>query len=430
MVNNKKFGLALSGGGYRAAGFHIGTLKKLHDMGLLNKLDHLSTISGGSIVGAAYSLHKGSFEEFEKKMIDTLSQKSVIKYVLTSWRFLAVALPLFLLFSSVFILPFTAWAPYSIISLLIFVVIIVRYQFKVLPLSKIIESAYDEYFFKQATLSQLCEIPEIAINATNLQTIRHFTFSRRKMEDATYAYYDPPIYFKNANFPVARAVMASSCVPFGFTPVSIGREYYNNPLQYDQIDPKLIDGGVYDNQGAHKLMQWNSSYSCQIVIVSDAGNKLPFQKAYNNTFTLLLRTVEAFMMRIKKVQMMQNIYTKHQEKEVAYLSIGWDIDQCVNGFYRNLLDRNIIKETIIAHELEEKWILNPKDYKEEIISHLNTRVHYEHLKSNGLSSERIEAIRNIGTNLVPIKKALIKDMIIHAANMTEIQIKLYCPSLA
>lgn len=44
-----KIGLALSGGGYRAAAYHIGTLRALHKLGILDKVDVISSVSGGSI---------------------------------------------------------------------------------------------------------------------------------------------------------------------------------------------------------------------------------------------------------------------------------------------------------------------------------------------------------------------------------------------
>ncbi|MGB0909711.1 MAG: patatin-like phospholipase family protein [Nitrospirales bacterium] len=47
-------GLALSGGGYRAALYHAGILKGLEDIGY--RPTHLSTVSGGSIIGAFYAI--------------------------------------------------------------------------------------------------------------------------------------------------------------------------------------------------------------------------------------------------------------------------------------------------------------------------------------------------------------------------------------
>ena len=52
-----KLGLALSRGGHRAAFFHIGVLAKLAELGLLRPVQVISTVSGGSIIGALYYLH-------------------------------------------------------------------------------------------------------------------------------------------------------------------------------------------------------------------------------------------------------------------------------------------------------------------------------------------------------------------------------------
>ena len=41
--------LCLSGGGYRAMLFHLGTLWRLNELGYLAKLDRISSVSGGSI---------------------------------------------------------------------------------------------------------------------------------------------------------------------------------------------------------------------------------------------------------------------------------------------------------------------------------------------------------------------------------------------
>src|SRR5579859_5794871 len=45
-------GLCLSGGGYRAALFHLGAIRRLNEVGALAKLDTISSVSGGSILSA------------------------------------------------------------------------------------------------------------------------------------------------------------------------------------------------------------------------------------------------------------------------------------------------------------------------------------------------------------------------------------------
>ena len=50
-------GLALSGGGFRAGLFHIGVLARMAELGILRCVEVISTVSGGSIVGALYYMH-------------------------------------------------------------------------------------------------------------------------------------------------------------------------------------------------------------------------------------------------------------------------------------------------------------------------------------------------------------------------------------
>jgi len=51
-----KLGLALAGGGFRASLFHLGVLRRLAELDVLRYVEVLSTVSGGSIIGALYAL--------------------------------------------------------------------------------------------------------------------------------------------------------------------------------------------------------------------------------------------------------------------------------------------------------------------------------------------------------------------------------------
>ena len=51
-----KLGLALAGGGFRASLFHLGVLHRMAELDLLRSVEVLSTVSGGSIIGALYIL--------------------------------------------------------------------------------------------------------------------------------------------------------------------------------------------------------------------------------------------------------------------------------------------------------------------------------------------------------------------------------------
>ena len=72
-----RIGLTLSGGGYRAAAFHLGTLDYLNhvkykERPLIEYIEILSTVSGGTICGAPYAWHlvqkRSTFEMFFKRL--------------------------------------------------------------------------------------------------------------------------------------------------------------------------------------------------------------------------------------------------------------------------------------------------------------------------------------------------------------------------
>jgi predicted acylesterase/phospholipase RssA len=52
--NPVRIGLALSGGGFRASFYHLGTIRYLEEAGIMPKVEVMSTVSGGSIIGAYY----------------------------------------------------------------------------------------------------------------------------------------------------------------------------------------------------------------------------------------------------------------------------------------------------------------------------------------------------------------------------------------
>jgi NTE family protein len=431
MAAEKKLGLSLSGGGYRAAAFHLGTLRKLHEMGILDQVDVMSTISGGSITGAYYCLNNKDFEAFEKHMLDALGTKNVIKQVFLSFTFIRT-----LLFLLIFLIPaiyvlFTPHAWLSIVLIGLMLYLFVRFQFAIFPVSKEIEKAYDKFFYKQATLSQLANKPLLAIGSTNLQTSRPFTFSRLKMEDSTYAFMDPPVRFKNDEFPVARAVMASSCVPFAFTPVHIDKDFYETPGDMIRVNPQLVDGGVYDNQGIHKITQAGSMYGCDVIITSDAGNKLPFEGSYNNLLILLIRTMDVFMARIKNFQMTEDIYRNaaSANRQIAYLSLGWNLEQCIPGFIDNLAGGKITEDVIEAHQFRPEWVADSRRYRKELTTYLENEVNYKVILQRNLKPPQLTIARNVGTNLTPLSKEELTYLAIQAANLTELQVRLYCPTL-
>jgi NTE family protein len=86
-------GIALSGGGSRAIAFHLGCLRALHDLGVLDDASVISTISGGSVIGAYYAYTpEQPFAEFEDTIRAVLRrgfQRALARAVFGPWNLTA-----------------------------------------------------------------------------------------------------------------------------------------------------------------------------------------------------------------------------------------------------------------------------------------------------------------------------------------------------
>ena len=82
-------GLALSGGGARAIAFHLGCMRALQDRRILDKIQVISTVSGGSVIGACWAYRGESFEDFDRHVVSTLRrglQRDIVREVFLSWQ--------------------------------------------------------------------------------------------------------------------------------------------------------------------------------------------------------------------------------------------------------------------------------------------------------------------------------------------------------
>jgi NTE family protein len=52
-----RLALCLSGGGFRAALFHLGALRRLNELGILATVETIASVSGGSILAAHLATH-------------------------------------------------------------------------------------------------------------------------------------------------------------------------------------------------------------------------------------------------------------------------------------------------------------------------------------------------------------------------------------
>lgn len=428
--NSKKLGLALSGGGFRATAFHIGTLRKLNELSLLDKIDVISSISGGSILSALYGLNKDNFEDFEKKARSGIKKGVIARALFLTWQAWLFYLILFI--TTLFNTFLFGLSLGILISVLFWFCIYLFAGFRIFPIGIIIYKTYDKIFFFNKTLKDLCEKPLIAINASNLESGRLMSFSKLKMSDSYYekpSNGQPKIVFKQGNFPISQAVYASSCVPQFFSPLLIKKKFFQEPELYRKIKPVLIDGGIYDNQGLHKLTQPNSSYQCDYIIVSDAGNgRIKTKSIWSNNFWLMIQSIELFFTRVKNQQMINSIYTDaYNCKRVAYISLTWEIEKCLNGFIHNVLKEKIDETVYSYHGITEDEINNNE--VDKILEKVKTSIDYIGIINKDTSNEEYKTVINVSTNLTSLSGKVVNSLIKRAEAITEIQIKLHCPDL-
>lgn len=418
MINNSRIGLALSGGGYRAAAYHIGALRALHKLGVLDKVDVISSVSGGSIIAASYALHDGNYESFE----ETFSKK-IRKGVLH--------LALINLFLVLGLVGLATWFGGSL-GLLASLIVLWFVWYKALPVSNLIVRQYDWLFFHGKKLKDLKHHPVVTINATDYPTVSQFTFSCERMYD----YYYGKGAFYHEFFSVSKAVMASSCVPFAFCPIRIPKKFWTSKMKR-QTPPVLLDGGLYDNQGTHVLTDKISPYKCTYIIVSDAGNGEVPAKWMVNPLVTLKRTSEVFMQRIKKVQRQQNLYMRsYPDKRFAYAPLEWEVNEwMLEGFVANLKYDNIYQEVMTAHQITAEDITQLKNSdttemaRDRIIAQLKRNVHWDDLKVLQPSAEDHKKAYAIGTWLFGLSRKKIELLSKEAEWKVMMQVRLYLPML-
>lgn len=265
-LEDSSIGLALSGGGFRAAAFHLGALKRLEEVGILPCVDILSTVSGGSITGALYALRcvqKGDGAPGGYAVDDLIEE--VKELVAQNLRRQA-------LFGSVRHTLQTVGSFFT----------------EDIRRTPIFADELDQQVFDGAPLSDLPDW--IVVNATNLATGKRWKFFADRVGDYRVGATD-----ETDDIGLAEAVIASAAYPLLTDPYPFrGRwEDFRGDLldhrwrQPDQrrsgdisrwrrrygkrkgeVTFSLVDGGIYDNLGLNSLRSMKVDY----VIYSSAAN--------------------------------------------------------------------------------------------------------------------------------------------------------------
>jgi NTE family protein len=234
--------LCLSGGGYRAMLFHLGSLWRLNELGYLPKLDRISSVSGGSIAAGVLAKH---------------------------WKDLA--------FDGAGVAPnFESTVAADLLALAgktIDVWAVLRGLFWFGSIGNRVAGAYRSRLFGRRTLQDLPDRPRFVINATNLQSGALWRFSKPRMADYRVGQVLEP------KVELATAVAASSAFPPVLSPLRLRLPRGAvvgfpgdppPPLSEEPYTTRLVlsDGGVYDNLGLQQAKGFAT------VLVSDGGGRM------------------------------------------------------------------------------------------------------------------------------------------------------------
>jgi NTE family protein len=309
--------LCLSGGGYRAMLFHLGSLWRLNDAGLLKKLNRVSSVSGGSITAAMLGL---SWPKLAFDPASGVAQKFQEEVVVPIRRLAGKTIDVRSILSGLLL-------PGSIGSK--------------------IAGAYRKFLFHDATLQDLpddSEGPRFILNAANVQTGSLWRFSKPYMGDYRVGLVDKP------TVPLAVAVAASSAFPPFLSPLVLpvaasayceteGTDLGHPPYTTNVV---LTDGGVYDNLGLETA--WKNY---RTILVSDAGQKMaPDPEPKKDWFRHVIRVLNLLDNQVRSLRKRQLIDSyKKKERTGAYWGIVTDIQ---DYGLRDALDCPVTRTTQLA----------------------------------------------------------------------------------
>ena len=300
-----KVGLALSGGGFRASLFHIGVLAKLAEADVLRRVEVLSCVSGGSIIGAHYYLQLREWmqttdvsvlkaDQLRKAYIGIVERVAAdfLAGVQTNIRMRVFANP-FPLLRSVFDRAYTRTTRLGeLFESHLFRKIwgngpqprnpLLLKDVKVAP--KDTEHSAEPFNPKVHNWRRDAKAPILVLNATTLNTGHAWQYTASFMGESPWAidanidgtkrlrrFYHEKAPLGYREVPLSQGVVASACVPGLFDPVRLDRVYdlKEEGKKSEALVLRHVDGGVHDNQGVGGLLE----QGCTVLLVSDASGQ-------------------------------------------------------------------------------------------------------------------------------------------------------------
>ena len=276
----KRIGLSLSGGGSRAVAFHLGTLRALEDLKLLDEIDVISGVSGGSVMTGLIGYTEGPFANIDRDAIKFLGRGLVwpalkklphpARAARLLWNAVLVALPTL----ATDLVAWTAGIAASLFPGIRHVINVVS------RCSWPFRRRYSRTHVMSDAIAdvvgtQTCDAPtrqgkSIVFNACELRTGTAFRMSNERF--GTWRYGWAPA----SELRVADAVTASAAYPPFLPPFDWMRPF---ELRDETTMRRVVvtDGGIFENLGVSVMEPSRDSgisliaYNPDIIIVSDAG---------------------------------------------------------------------------------------------------------------------------------------------------------------
>lgn len=242
--------VALGGGGSRAAVFDGEVLCRLHELGVMERVDFVSGISMGSLAGAYYC---ASREEEDALEGDLLWRRDVVEDLMRRGVW-------FDYFASYVTNPWNLF----------------RYYGTGHHRSYQMRSVLDGAFFHGKTLAELNpRRPRLLVTATTLETGAVFTFTDRQLAARG---------IRANGLLIADAVQASASFPGLFHPYVLPRYVEGESGPEIESYVHLVDGGVYDNLGVAPLLRIYREHRDSfprggVIVVADASMPVEVKEA-------------------------------------------------------------------------------------------------------------------------------------------------------
>ncbi len=349
MPRRKREGIALclSGGGYRAALFHLGAVARLNELGVLSNVAAVSSVSGGSIFSAHLITHLAPWPA-RGEIVDARRWEAQVaapfrRFAATDIRTWPVANRL---------LPWNWLRTTTGVETLAH-----TYERKISPIK----------------LLDLPAFPECIYSATDMAFGANWIFTRKRVGDYQAGYCAPP-----ADWTLGRAVAASSCFPPIFNPMKLrvdpdllrkGKQPRGPSRDALIKGLRLTDGGNYDNMGLEPV--WKRA---ETLLVSDGGAPFTFQADR----WLLSRLSRYTQIQGAQSQALRKRWLMANFTEGVLAGTYWGVGSCTANYDRSRA---------------------PDGYSQDVVDDLISEVRTD---MDGFSDAEIKVLENHGYTLADV----------------------------